>query len=253
MGDSMRLLEGKTAVVTGCNRGIGKAIIKSFAENGVTKLFAIIRKENPDFNSYISELEETFGISVSAFYADFSEEEQVEAAAKQILSTKQPIDILVNNVGTSYPLRMFTMIKSEESKHVCQINYFSPILLTQILTRGMVRHKKGNVVFISSMAAYDAFSNLEYCASKGAINSATIRLAHELGNFGIRVNAVAPSLTDSGAADNMSLEDQETAISRNILHRKALPEEIADVVTYLSSDMASFITAQIIRVDGGLR
>ena len=245
------LLKGKTAVITGANRGIGLAILTGFAEHGAN-IYAITRAENNDFLSKCDELSNKYNITITHIYADFSEEEQVKAAAKKILSDKTAIDILVNNVGIGYPLCMFTMTKPDKLRKAFEINFFSSIFLTQQLSRNMMKKRGGSIIFISSSAAFDGGANLEYSASKAAIIGASRRMAYELGKYGIRVNALAPGLTDTDMGNSMSEEDEEIALSRNIFGRKAKPEEIADAVTFLASDMSSFITKQVLCVDGGL-
>lgn len=245
------LLEGKTAVVTGCNRGIGKAILENFVRNGAD-VFAVVRKESEEFTSLITDLSDKYGRKITPVYADFTNEDEVKAAAKSIISNKIPIDILVNNIGLGLPLRMAAMTPMNSMKEVFQINYFSPFLFTQTISRYMMRHKKGSIVFISSTAIYDAWSNVEYVASKSAIVGEVKRLALELGPMGIRVNTVAPGLTDTDQADTMSEEDEKLAMDRCILKRRAKTEEVAEAVAFLASDKSSFITSQILRVDGGL-
>jgi 3-oxoacyl-[acyl-carrier protein] reductase len=117
----------------------------------------------------------------------------------------------------------------------------------------MMRHKSGSIIFLSSSAAYDGGANVEYSASKAAVIGSVKRLAVEFGVYGIRVNAIAPGLTDTDMGAGMSEEDEAIALSMNIMHRKGKPEEIADVAVFLGSDMSSFVTAQVLRVDGGLR
>jgi len=246
------LLEKKTAVITGCNRGIGKAILLRFAQNGAD-VIAVIRQENEEFNSYCYELEMKYGIEIVQVFADFSDENAVKEAAKTILKYKKTIDVLVNNVGVSLPLTQLAMTKMDTIRDVFQINLFASLQLTQLISKSMMRNKSGSVVFISSSAAYDGGANIEYSASKAAIIGSVKRLAVELGNFGIRVNAVAPGLTATDMGNSMSEEDEKIALSMNIMKRKGRTEEIADAVVFLASDMASFITAQTIRVDGGLR
>ena len=173
-------------------------------------------------------------------------------AVKEIRKLKLPIDILVNNIGVANPLNILTMTKMETIHQAFQVNLFSALLLTQGIAKLMMRQKSGSVVFVSSSAAFDGGSNIEYCASKGAINGAVKRLAIELGAFGIRVNAVAPGLTSTDMGNSMSEEDEAIALSMNVMKRKGDVTEIADSVLFLASDMASFITGQILRVDGGL-
>ncbi len=242
---------GKTAVITGCNRGIGKATLEAFAKNG-SNVFAIIRKENKEFQSYSQKLEETYNVTIELFYADFSVEEQVQNVAKEILRKKVPIDVLVNNIGISNPLTSLAMTRMSTIHEAFQINLFSSLLLTQLISKNMMRNKKGSIVFISSSAAYDGGANIEYSASKAAIVGATRRLALELGKFNIRVNAVAPGLTDTDMGNSMNEEDEKIALGMNVMKRKGKPEEIADVVVFLASDMSRFMTGQTVRVDGGL-
>lgn len=246
------ILEGKTAIITGCNRGIGKAILERFARSGANT-FAVVRKETEEFNSLVEEIEKQYSIRIIPVYAEMTDEESIKEASKQIIRKKDPIDILVCNAGVSLPLNSFAMTKMETIREVFQINLFSQMLLTQLIARNMMKNRKGSIVYISSSAAYDGGANIEYSASKAAIIGEVKRLAVEYGPFNIRVNAVAPGLTATDMGNSMKQEDEEIALSMNIMKRKGKPEEIADAVTFLASDMASFITAQVLRVDGGLR
>jgi 3-oxoacyl-[acyl-carrier protein] reductase len=245
------LLKGKTAVITGCNRGIGKAILTGFAKNGAS-IFAVVRKESEEFHKYCTALEKQYDVEIIPVYMDLLYEEQVREGAKQILKTKKPIDIIINNAGISNKLNVLAMTKMETIKETFQINFFSQVLLTQILSKNMMRNKKGSVIFISSSAAFDGGATTEYSSSKAALIGAVHRLAREFGAFGIRVNAIAPGLTETDMGNSMSKEDEEIALSMNIMHRKGKPEEIADAAVFLASDMSGFITSQVLRVDGGL-
>lgn len=247
----MDLLKDKTAVITGAHRGIGKTILEKFCEYGCN-CFVINRKEDPVFTEYCENLQKEYSVKIELFYADFSSEDEIKTAVKQIISKKVPIDILVNNVGVAYPQNMFTMTKLATIKDTFEVNLFSSILVTQLISRSMMGNQKGSIVFISSSAAFDGGANIEYSASKVAIVGAMRRMAIELGNFGIRVNTVAPGLTSTDMENSMSAEDEADAVSRNIMKRKAEPSEIADAVAFLSSDMSRFITGQVLRVDGGL-
>lgn len=252
------LLEGKTAVVTGCNRGIGKAILENFAKNGAD-VFAVVRKEQEEFTLYINELMSEYKVDIIPIYMDLSNGDEVRSGAKSIIGykdasgEKKSIDILVNNAGMSNPLNSFAMTKMETIRSAFEVNLFGPMLLTQLLARNMMRNKSGSIVFVSSSAAFDGGANIEYSASKAAIIGEVKRLAVEYGPFNVRVNAVAPGLTATDMGNSMSEEDEKIALSMNIMKRKGEPREIADTVAFLGSDMSSFITAQVLRVDGGLR
>lgn len=247
----MELLKGKTAIITGCNRGIGRATLEKFCAYGAD-IFALVRQESESFLQDIEKLKAQYGVEIIPIYADFKVEDEVKQAVKSILSYKKNIDILVNNIGIANPQAMFTMTKMETIKDAFQVNLFSSILLTQLISRSMLRNKKGSIIFVSSSAAFDGGANIEYSASKAAIIGAAKRIAKELCVGGIRVNVVAPGLTSTDMGNSMSEEDEKVALSMNLMKRKGQPSEIADAIAFLASDMASFITAQVLRVDGGL-
>lgn len=245
------LLEGKTAVVTGCNRGIGRAVLERMTAEGAS-VFAVVRREDPAFTERCAALAEARGTEIVPVYGDFEREDEVAAAAKSILKTKRRIDILVNNIGIAFPQRMLAMTPMDAVRTSLQVNVVSGLLFTQLISRSMMRARQGSIVFLSSSAAFDGGANIEYSAGKAALLGAVRRLAVELGEFGIRVNAIAPGLTDTDMGGMTSEEVRALALSRNILKRIGRPEEIADAAVFLASDLSRFMTGQTLRVDGGL-
>jgi len=245
------LLENKTAVITGCNRGIGKAALETFAENGAD-IFACVRKESDGFTSECTRLADKTGVTIIPVYFDFAETEQVKAGIKTILSHKKQLDILFNNAGVASGA-FFQMTSIPDMKQLFEINFFSQLLFTQGISRYMSRYKTGTIINIASIAGIigDA-GTTSYGSTKAALMFVTKTMATELGVMNIRVNAIAPSLTKT----DMFYQTDETVrnklIESSALKRPAEAVEIANVALFLASDLSSFITGQVLRVDGGL-
>jgi len=246
------LLKGKTAVVTGCNRGIGKAILEVFAQNGAN-VWACVRKQDDRFEGYIKNLAEETGATISPVYFDLANVEQVKAGLKTIMSAKQPVDVLVNNAGIIYTA-LFQLTSINKLKEVFEINLFSQMQLTQYITKIMIRQKSGSIINISSSAAIECNEGrTAYAASKAAMICSTKVMAKELAEYNIRVNAIAPGLTQTDMMTGSTPEDAiESTLQRTCMKRVGRPEEIANAVLFLSSDLSSYITGQVLRVDGGM-
>jgi len=245
------LLKDKTAVVTGCNRGIGKSILKCFAANGAN-LWACVRNKTNEFDDFCWQLEKDYSVKIKRIYFDLSKEEDVINGAKEILADKQPIDILINNAGMVPESQLFQMSPISNMKMIFEVNFFAQMLFTQYISRMMTRKKKGSIVNMSSLAALDGGpAQFEYVSSKAAIIGATKKLSIELGAYGVRVNVVAPGVTNTDMIKNMKDELLQHTLNSTVLKRPADPEEIANVVLFLATDLSSYITGQIIRVDGG--
>ena len=245
------LLLKKTAIITGCNRGIGKATLETFAENGAD-IFACVRKESDEFTDVITKLAVKTGVSITPIYFDFAESEQVKAGIKSIISSKKQIDILVNNAGVATG-SFFQMTSMQNLKQLFEINFFSQILFTQGISRYMSRFKTGSIINIASTAGLigDA-GTTSYGSSKAALMFATKTMANELGVMNIRVNAIAPSITRTEMFDQMDENSRSKLIESSALKRPAEAVEVANVSLFLASSLSSFITGQVLRVDGGL-
>ncbi|WP_195268690.1 SDR family NAD(P)-dependent oxidoreductase [Eubacterium sp. 1001713B170207_170306_E7] len=245
------LLKGKTAVITGCLQGIGLATLELFVKNGAN-VFACCQNEDAAFTSYIGEMEKEHGVEITPVYFDLMDNEAVKNGVKTIQKQKKPIDVLVNVAGMNLDA-LFHMVTMDQLEKTFQVNFFSQILLTQYMTKLMLRHGKGSVINISSISGIDGnLGQLAYASSKAALIAATKTISQELGPKGIRVNAIAPGVIETDMTKNLPEEALERQMKRSNIHRLGLPEEVAKAILYLASDLSSFVTGQVIRVDGGI-
>ena len=246
-----RMLDGKNAVITGARSGIGLATLQLFCKNGCN-CWAIVHRDDEEFLNNVHQLEEEYKVWVKPVYIDLAHSDSIKEGIKDILQEKRPIDILVNAAGIVSSNRLFTMTKMEDIRMVMEVNFFSVIELTQLVCRAMMKQRRGCVVNIASIAAWgEDTSQMEYAASKAALVIATKKLARELGSAGIRVNAVAPGLTQTKMLDVLENEAEEQIKKGLGMHRFGTPQEIAEVCLFLASDKSSYITGETIKVDGG--
>lgn len=247
------LLKGKTAVITGCNRGIGKSILQLFAENGAN-IWALVRKESAEFTEFMEELTNKYDVKIRPIYVDFADNEEIKLAAKALISSKESIDILVNNAGITYNA-LFQMSTIDKMQEVFQVNYFAPMVLTQYIVKIMLKNGGGSIVNLSSSAAIDSNPGRGvYGASKAALLCSTKTIAAELGGKGIRANCIAPGITDTDmVSESMSDSVISETISKTMVKRMGKPLDIANTALFLASDLSSYVTGQVIRVDGGLK
>jgi len=246
------LLKGKNAVVTGCNRGIGKKILEVFSENGAT-VFACVRNIDEQFKSFLKELAKKTNNQIIPIQFDLNDETKIKEAANTILTSNKPIDILVNNAATIHT-SIFQMTPVKKLKELFEVNFFSQTIFTQYILKSMIKNKRGSIVYISSSSALDGNEGRSaYSSAKAAIIAQAKVLSRELGVHNIRVNSIAPGLTNTEMMkENHKEEIVSEIVSRISLRRIADPEEIANVVLLLSSDLTSYITGQVVRVDGGM-
>lgn len=245
------LLQHKVAVITGSNRGIGKAVLEVFAANGAD-IYACARQESDEFSGLVRQLAATTGVAITPVYFDLLDGEQVKAAVQTIIASKKKIDILVNNAGVASGA-LFQMTSSKDLRRVFEVNFFSQIAFTQGISRYMARFRAGSIINIASTAGLigDA-GTTSYGSSKAALMLATRTMATELGEMNIRVNAIAPSVTRTDMLDQMDEKARTRLLASSALKRPAEPIEVANVALFLASDLSSFITGQVLRVDGGL-
>ena len=246
------MLKGKNAIITGCNRGIGKAILTLFAENGAG-IWACTRGPDEGFSTYAASLSEQYSVSIKEIHFDLSDREQIKAGAKQITADKLPIDILVNNAGAIHTAA-FLMTSMDKMQEMFELNYLGHMQFAQAISRQMLRKRRGSIINLASSAAIEGNEGrVAYAGAKAAIMASSKVMARELGPAGIRVNAIAPGLTQTDMMANSTPEDAlKTTIERLSLRRVGEPSEIAGAVLFLASDLSSYVTGQTLSVDGGM-
>ena len=248
------LLKGKTAVLTGCNRGIGKALLEVFANNGAN-IWACVRQLNDDFIDNVKAVAKESDVIITPVHFDLTDAEQVKQGVKIIKTAKNPVDILVNNAASIYTA-LFQMTSIEKMKELFEINYFSSMQIAKgFCDRRVSTNEGGSIVFISSIASIRGNSGIVgYSASKGALNAAVKSMAVEMARLKIRVNAILPGFVMTGMTKKWKRVYDEKYINQ-INNKYPLGiGKVSDVVgpiLFLISDNAKWITGTCISVDGG--
>ena len=242
--------KGKNIVVTGSNRGLGRATVEAFAAAGAN-IWACARKPSETFEHDMAEIGEKNSVTIKPVYFDLTDADAVKAGVMGIAAEKRTVDVLVNNAGVPYGgLMMTTPI--DKLREVFEVNYFSQIRMMQMVGKLMMRQKSGVIVNIASVGGIETTPGyLAYGSSKAALIWATKTVAKELAPFGIRVNAVAPGLTKTDMGGYKSSEELEKTIARTAMKRMAEPKEVVSAILYLASPEASFVTGAVLQVDGG--
>jgi len=246
-----RLLEGKNAIVTGSARGIGFKTVEVFATNGAN-VWACARTQTKAFEVYCAELSEKYGVTIRPVFFELTDFDQVKAAVKSIMADKLPVDVLVNNAGITYNA-LFQMSSKDWIDKTLNVNFIAPYIFSQYIVKLMVRQGTGAVVNIASSAALDGNSGRSiYGASKASVICATKSMAEELGVKGIRANSIAPGITQTDMLSSMNDEVINETIMATDSKQPGTPEDIANAALFFASDLSSYITGQVLRVDGGM-
>ena len=248
---SQKLLLDKNIIVTGTARGMGKQMLETFAANGAN-IFAAARTDTEEHQTFCKGLETRYGVRVIPLYFELTTPDQIKDAVKEIRGYQLPIDGLVNNAGITYNA-LFQMTSMEELRKQFEVNFFAPFLFTQYITKLMVRNKRGSIVCISSSAALDGNSGKSaYGASKAALLTMTLCVSEELAASGVRANVICPGVTQTEMLTTMPEYILDIQKEAAFLKKMGTTADIANVAMYLLSDYASYITGQVIRVDGGV-
>ena len=238
------------ALVTGSNRGIGASCIRAFAKEGANVVINYCHHEEEALELK-KEIEEEYNVEVLVVKCDVSNEEEVENMVNTITDYFGGIDILVNNAGVARDsLLLDKTVK--EFKRVLDVNLLGTYLCSKYVGKVMLQQKKGKIINISSTNAIDTYypESCDYDASKAGVISLTHNLAREFAPF-INVNCVCPGWTKTSMNKDLSLDQINEEKRSILLNRFAEPDEIANVVLFLSSSKANYVNDAIIRVDGG--
>ena len=246
-----KLLEGKNIIVTGTAKGMGKKMVEVFATNGAN-VFAHARTETEEHKTFCENISKENNVQIFPLYFDLRDTEALKEAIKTIRGTKLPIDGLVNNAGITYN-SLFQMTDMGELRNQMEVNFFAPFLFTQYISKLMIRNKKGSIVSISSSAALDGNSGKSaYGASKAALLTMTMCVSEELAASGIRANVICPGVTATDMLSTMPDYIMDIQKEATFLKKVGETSDIANTALFLLSDYSSYVTGQVIRVDGGV-
>lgn len=246
----MSLLQGKTALVTGASKGIGKAIALRFAEEGANVAF-----------TYLSSVEQgkaletelaSRGIKAKGYRSDASDFAQAEKLINDVIADFGSLDILINNAGITMDNLLLRM-NEEAWDRVMNVNLKSCFNTVKAVTKPMMKQKSGSIINMTSVVGIKGNAGqANYAASKAGIIGFTKSVALEIGSRGIRCNAVAPGFIETEMTDKLDAKTVQIWRDAIPLKRGGKPEDVADVCVFLASDMSSYVTGQVIQVDGGM-
>lgn len=243
-------LKGKTAVVTGGSRGIGRAICLELARIGANVVVNYSGSEQAA-REVVTEIE-ALGAQGIAVQANVAQVEQVEALMKQAIETYGSIDILVNNAGITRDNLLMRM-KETEWDDVIDTNLKGVFLCTKAVTRQMMKQRSGRIINISSIVGVSGNAGqANYVAAKAGVIGLTKTVAQELASRNVLVNAIAPGFITTEMTDALPEELKQTMLKQIPLAKLGQPEDIAKTVAFFASDAANYITGQVLHVDGGL-
>lgn len=246
----MNLLQGKVALITGGSRGIGEAIVMKFAQEGANVVFTYASSE--DKAKAVADSAEALGVKAIAIKSDASDYNQAEALVNEVIAQFGKIDILINNAGITRDNLMLRMTE-EQWDDIIRVNLKSVFNLTKHVLKPMMKQKSGAIINMSSVVGiFGNAGQANYAASKAGIIGFSKSIAKEVGSRNIRCNTIAPGFIETDMTHTLT-EDQKKAYTDNIpLKRLGSGEDIANACVYLGSDLATYVTGQVLSICGGL-
>ena len=246
----MQLLQGKTAIVTGATRGIGKGVALKLAEQGANIAFTYVSSSEKAL-ALENELQ-AFGVKAKAYKSDASLMKDAEELIKDVLENFESIDVLVNNAGITKDNLLMRM-SEEDFDRVLEVNLKSIFNMTKAVQRTMLKQRSGSIVNMTSVVGVKGNAGQSnYAASKAGVIGFTKSIALELGSRNIRCNAIAPGFIETEMTEKLG-EDVITNWRNSIpLKRGGTPEDVANTTLFLASDLSAYITGQTLHVCGGM-
>lgn len=240
----------KVVLITGASRGIGKQIAITFAKEGYD-IVVNYRTENEDLQTLRKEIE-NFNVQCLTVQGDVSNYEECERTAKEAIEKFGKIDVLVNNAGITKDMLLLRM-KQEDFKQVIDVNLVGTFNITKHVSQYMMKARNGRIINISSVVGISGNAGqANYAASKAGIIGFTKSLAKELASRNILVNAVAPGFISTDMTNVLKEDVKDNIVNTIPLKREGTAQDVANVVKFLASDDSSYITGQVINVDGGM-
>lgn len=246
----MRLLENKKALVTGASRGIGKAIAIAFAKAGADVAISDL-KVDADAEEVVRELE-SIGVKAKAYASDASSFDASEQLVNEVLKDFGQIDVLVNNAGITRDNLLLRM-SEQDWDMVIKVNLKSIFNMTKAIQRNMLKQRSGSIINMSSVVGLSGNAGQSnYSASKAGLIGFTKSVAQEFGSRGIRCNAIAPGFIETAMTEKLPEDVRDNWIKTIPLRRSGKPDDVANIALFLASDLSSYVTGQVISVDGGM-
>ncbi len=239
---------GKVALVTGSTRGIGKAIAVAFAERGATVV--VTGRDRGTAEIVANNIRNEFEVEAYGFGLDLSGD--IESVWKEIKQTVGTVDILVNNAGITKD-NLFIRMKDEEWQQVIDVNLTGTYKITKLVVKDMIKKRYGRIINISSIIGFIGnIGQVNYATTKAGLIGFTKSLAKEVASRNITVNAVAPGFIETEMTESLPVEIKESYLKQIPLGRFGKPQDVANVVLFLASDLSSYITGETIHVNGGM-
>ena len=246
----MKLLEGKVALITGAARGIGKAIALKYAQEGCNIAFTdLVIDEN---GKKTEEEIAAFGVKVKGYASNAADFEACHNVVAEVVKDFGRLDILVNNAGITKDGLMMRMTEAQWDA-VINVNLKSAFNFVHAVTPVMMRQRSGSIINMASVVGvHGNAGQCNYSASKAGMIGLAKSIAQELGSRGVRANAIAPGFIITDMTAQLSEEVRNEWCQKIPLRRGGTPEDVANIATFLASDMSSYVTGQVIQVDGGM-